>query len=162
MKICGTLDFNVMPALMSVPALKSMWASIAVAIRSSKQATKISMKVILSRLSSMDTSPCSSCRWRFLSGTVKILMTSSAQSSLGLSIFSCGSHWGKNQLFIQKLPRIWYFKNVNFVKNAILKMWILWRMRFSKYEFVKNDIFKMWILTYLVVKLINLQFWSAT
>ena len=43
------------------------------------------------------------------------------------------AHWGKKQHFIQKLPRIekcdFYekcdFENVNFVKNEILKMWIL-------------------------------------
>ena len=32
------------------------------------------------------------------------------------------SHWGKNQLFIQKLPKICCLKNVNFVKYEILKM----------------------------------------
>ena len=36
----------------------------------------------------------------------------------------------KNQLFIQKLPRIWCLKNVNFVKSEILKLWILCKMRF--------------------------------
>ena len=45
------------------------------------------------------------------------------------------THWGKNPPFIQNLPRIWCskcefcekwdFQNVNFVKNEILKMWIL-------------------------------------
>ena len=48
------------------------------------------------------------------------------------------------------------FENVNFVKNVILKMWILSKMELWKCEFcekwdfenvnfVKNDIFKMWI-----------------
>ena len=39
------------------------------------------------------------------------------------------THWGKTQLLFQKLPRIWYLKNVYFVKNETLKMWILWKMR---------------------------------
>ena len=38
--------------------------------------------------------------------------------------------------YIFKLPRILCLKNVNFVKNETLQMWIL----------SKNDIFKMWIL----------------
>jgi len=29
----------------------------------------------------------------------------------------------------------WAFENVNFVKNEILKMWILWKIRFWKCEF---------------------------
>ena len=33
----------------------------------------------------------------------------------------CATHRGKNQHFFQKLPRIWCLKNVNFVKNEILK-----------------------------------------
>jgi len=37
-------------------------------------------------------------------------------------IFIPLSHWGKTQLFIQKLPRIRCLKNVNFVKHGILKM----------------------------------------
>ena len=47
--------------------------------------------------------------------------------SLKMSLFT---HWGKNQLFIHELPRIWYLKNVNFVKNEALKMRILWKMIF--------------------------------
>ena len=55
--------------------------------------------------------------WRKLSlqsqGTLSLLTTTTS--------FYCYirgmTHWGKNQLFIQKLPRIWFFKNVNFVKN---------------------------------------------
>ena len=39
--------------------------------------------------------------------------------------FFCNAHWGKNQLFIQKLPRIWFLKNVNFVKNKISERQIL-------------------------------------
>ena len=35
------------------------------------------------------------------------------------------THWGENPLFIQKFPRIWYLKNVNFVKIKNSKMWIL-------------------------------------
>ena len=38
------------------------------------------------------------------------------------------THWGKNQLFFQKLPSILCLKNVTFVKNENLKMWILWKM----------------------------------
>ena len=56
----------------------------------------------------------------------------------------------------KSLSRIWCLKNVNFVKNEILKMWILWKVRFWKGEFcekwdfekvnfVKSRIFKMWI-----------------
>ena len=48
------------------------------------------------------------------------------------------------------------FENVNFVKNEILKMWILSKMKIQNYEFcqnwkfknlnfVKNEIWKMWI-----------------
>ena len=58
------------------------------------------------------------------------------------------SHWGKNQLFIQKFPWFWYFRNVNFVKmrfhnlnfvkNEISKMWTLWKMRFQKGEFCEK------------------------
>ena len=33
-----------------------------------------------------------------------------------------GTLGAKTQLFIQKLPRIWCLKNVNFVKNEILKL----------------------------------------
>ena len=53
--------------------------------------------------------------------------------------------WGKTQLFIQKFLRNWCLKNVNFVKNEILKMWILWKMRLWNCDFVSNAIFKMWI-----------------
>ena len=67
------------------------------------------------------------------------------------------SHWGKNQLFIQKLPKNWCWKNVNFVKNETLEMWILWEMRFWNCEFCekwdfrnmnfeKNEISEIWIL----------------
>ena len=48
------------------------------------------------------------------------------------------THWGKNQLFTQKFPRIWCLKIVNFVKNDILKMWILWKLDFEKCEFCEN------------------------
>ena len=62
----------------------------------------------------------------------------------------------ENKFFIQKLPRIWCLKNVNFVKNKTLKLWILWKMRlwncefcqkwdFENMNFVKNEIFKMLI-----------------
>jgi len=34
----------------------------------------------------------------------------------------CTAHWGKNQLFFQKLLRILCLKNMNFVKNEALKM----------------------------------------
>ena len=73
----------------------------------------------------------------------------------------CSTHWGKNQLFIQKLPWIWCLKimNMNYVKNEISEMWILWKMTFQKYEFcekwdyesvnfVKNEIIKMWKLRF--------------
>ena len=51
----------------------------------------------------------------------------------------------------------WEFEIVNFVKNEVLKMWILWKMRFWKCDFcekwdfeivnfVKNEISEMWIL----------------
>ena len=30
----------------------------------------------------------------------------------------------------------WYFQNVNFLKYETLKMWILWKIRFSKCEFL--------------------------
>ena len=30
----------------------------------------------------------------------------------------------------------WEFENMNFVKNETLKMWILWKVRFSKWEFL--------------------------
>ena len=67
------------------------------------------------------------------------------------------AHWGENQLFTQKLPRNWFFKNVKFVKNDTLKMWILWKLSFQKCEFcknwdfrivnfVKNETSEMWIL----------------
>ena len=66
-------------------------------------------------------------------------------------------HWDKKQLLIQKLPRIWCLKNVNFVNNELLKMWILWKMRLwicefcgkwdiENVNFVKNEIMKLWIL----------------
>ena len=48
------------------------------------------------------------------------------------------AHWGKNQLFIQKLPRIWCLKNVNFVQNETLKLWILWKMKLWKCEFCEK------------------------
>ena len=52
----------------------------------------------------------------------------------------------------------WDFEIVNFVKNVILKMWILRKMRFWKCEFckkwdfeivnfVKNETLKIWILS---------------
>ena len=47
-------------------------------------------------------------------------------------------YWGKKQHFIQKFPRIWCLKNVNFVKNETLKMWILSRMRLWKCEFCQK------------------------
>ena len=73
-------------------------------------------------------------------------------------------HWGKIRLFIQICIGIWCLKNVNFMKNEILKtwilskMWFLWKMRFYKCEFcqkwyfekvnfVKNKILEMWILS---------------
>ena len=51
----------------------------------------------------------------------------------------------------------WDFKNVNFVRNETLKMWVLTKMRFQNCEFcqkwefeivnfVKNEILKLWIL----------------
>ena len=46
----------------------------------------------------------------------------------------------------------WDFRNVNFSKNEILEMWILWKMRFQKCEFCKNwdfrnvNLVKIWIL----------------
>ena len=51
----------------------------------------------------------------------------------------------------------WDFENMNSVKNEILKMWILWKMRLWSCEFcekwdfenvnsVKSEVFKMWIL----------------
>ena len=43
------------------------------------------------------------------------------------------AHWGKNQLFIQKLPRICCLRNVNFVKNEALK----------NVNFVKNETLEM-------------------
>ena len=71
---------------------------------------------------------------------------------------------GQKPTFYQKkIPRIWcsfcqksYLKNVNFVKNEIFKMWILWKMSLWKCEFcqkwgfedvnfVKNESLKMWI-----------------
>jgi len=66
------------------------------------------------------------------------------------------THWGKNQLFIQKFPWLdvskmwilwkmrlwkcefcenWDFEIVNLVKNDIVKLWIWWKMRFWKCEF---------------------------
>ena len=70
------------------------------------------------------------------------------------------AHWGKTQLFIPKFLRIrclknvncvkigfhkcefceqWYFGNVNFVKNNILKTWILFKNNtFEKCEFCEN------------------------
>ena len=57
------------------------------------------------------------------------------------------SKWGKNQLFIQKLSRFWCLKNMNFVKNETLEMWILWKMRFWYCEFCEKKTFKMWILS---------------
>ena len=48
------------------------------------------------------------------------------------------THWGKKQLFIQKLSRIWCLKNVNFVKNESLKMWIMWKMRLWNCEFCEE------------------------
>ena len=67
------------------------------------------------------------------------------------------SHWDKNQHFIQKFPRFWYLKNVNFVKKWDSETWILWKMRFQYCEFcekwdfrnvdfVKNEFSDMWIL----------------
>ena len=43
------------------------------------------------------------------------------------------THWGKNQDFIQKLPRIWCLKNVNIVK----------KWDYEIVNFVKNEIFKL-------------------
>ena len=40
------------------------------------------------------------------------------------------SHWGKNQLFVHLMLEKW--------ENEILKMWILWKMRFWKANFVKK------------------------
>ena len=42
--------------------------------------------------------------------------------SKGMYKFFLLHHWGKNQLFIQKLPRIRCLKNVNFVENETFKM----------------------------------------
>ena len=41
--------------------------------------------------------------------------------------FYVATHWGKRQLFIQKLPLVW-----------CLKMWILWKMRLCKCEFCEK------------------------
>ena len=76
-----------------------------------------------------------------------------------------GTLFSKNQLFIQKLSRIWCLKNVKFVENETLKLWILWKMRFWKCEFcekcdfengnfVKNEILKLWILW-------KMRFWKC-
>ena len=55
-----------------------------------------------------------------------VMMFSSGMLSLLLKVrvFRLITHWGKNQLFIQKLHQEFdmYLRNVNFVKNAILKM----------------------------------------
>ena len=75
------------------------------------------------------------------------------------------AHWRKNQLFIQKLSRTWCLKKVNFVKNETLKMWILWKIRFSKCEFfekwdfenvnfVKNETLIMWFMW-------KMRFWKC-
>jgi len=64
---------------------------------------------------------------------------------------------GQIQLFIQKFPGLSCLKNMNFVKNHTLKMWILWKITFRKCElcekshlenvnFVKNHIFRVWFL----------------
>ena len=41
------------------------------------------------------------------------------------------------------LSKLRLFKNVNFVKNVILKMWICQKWDFENVNFVKNEIFKM-------------------
>ena len=50
-------------------------------------------------------------------------------STIMVSVKTWDPHWGKNQIFIQKLPKMWCFKNVNFAKNEIWKLWILSKMR---------------------------------
>ena len=82
------------------------------------------------------------------------LLWKSLHNGKNLSIVT---HWGKTPLFIQKFPRIWCLKYVNFVNNEISERWILWKMRFQNCEFcekwdfrsvnfVKNEMSEMWIL----------------
>ena len=62
------------------------------------------------------------------------------------------THWGKTQLFIQKILGIsfekceccekWDFENVNFVNNESLKLWISWKIRFWKCEFCEKWCFQ--------------------
>ena len=86
----------------------------------------------------------------YLRGQQKIKTTN-------LNTFGSQKNMKVVEKFIQTFHRIWCLKNVNFVKNEALKMWILWKMRLWKCEFwekwdfqnlnfVKNEILKMWIL----------------
>ena len=60
------------------------------------------------------------------------------QESRHVTYFHYFAHWGKKPIFIQKFPWFWSFRNVNFVKNEVSKMWILWEMRFQKCEFCEK------------------------
>ena len=46
---------------------------------------------------------------------------------------------------------------MNFVKNEVLKWWILCKMRFWNCEFGKNEILKLWILSKMIVS--KCEFW---
>ena len=48
------------------------------------------------------------------------------------------AHKDKNQFFIQEFPWFWHFNNVNFVKNEILELWVLWKLRCKKCEFCEK------------------------
>ena len=54
---------------------------------------------------------------------------------------NCQFQSHKKQIFIQKLPRTWCLKNVNFVKIEISVVWILRKMRLQKCEFCEKWVF---------------------
>ena len=77
------------------------------------------------------------------------------------------TYWGKKPTFYPKIAKIETLKNVNFVINGTLKLWILSNTRlwncefcqkwdFENVNFVKNDISKMWILS--KMRLWNFEF----
>ena len=55
-------------------------------------------------------------------------------------------YFKNNKNYIYEFCPIWYFRNVTFVKNDFLEMWICEKWCFRNVNFAKIDVFKLWIL----------------
>ena len=131
---------------------KSQWAGFSTSITPQGYSLP---RIFLPLTSTMALAPTTAKGMESLKSWTCCLKSSS--SSLKKNIWR--AHWGKNQLFIQILSRIWCLKNVNFAKkrcykcefcekwvwncgfffkNEILKIWILWKMRLWWCEFCEK------------------------